>query len=501
MKRIAYLLVVVMLLACLPLTVFAAKAGDEVTISFTTQNPGITGYRAIMNYDSSALQLVGVSVTAGTHDLNGNSVAVMSANAFNNSTLFTAKFKILDGAKAGETYYVTATCAEAYDENVEEISLSISGGSVKIDDCDHSWGAWTGTEATCGAAGNLSRTCSKCGATETSTPAATGNHTWGAWTGTEATCGAAGNLTRTCSVCGATETDTPAATGNHKYVKDTAASSDATCGKDGKLVEVCSVCGDTKETVLTATGNHKNGTYTKIDGNDKQHKVSCSVCGKEDELENHSWDNGTVTTPATCGQPGSKTFTCTKCGYEKTEVIDATGKHTYTYTDVNDDQHKVVCSVCGDESMENHNYNAGVVTTKPGHLPGEKTYTCADCGGTKVEVIDPTSDKHVLNSNGWTSYDEHYHYGECECGETMKEKHDWKWVTDKEATKTEPGEKHEECECGAKRNEGTVIKPGTGKDPVPDTGDITSQVVMTGAVVLVVMMGAVALVFKRKNAK
>ena len=191
MKRIAYLLVVVMLLACLPLTVFAAKAGDEVTISFTTQNPGITGYRAIMNYDSSALQLVGVSVTAGTHDLNGNSVAVMSANAFNNSTLFTAKFKILDGAKAGETYYVTATCAEAYDENVEEISLSISGGSVKIDDCDHSWGAWTGTEATCGAAGNL---------------------------------------TRTCSVCGATETDTPAATGNHNYVKDSAASSDATCG-------------------------------------------------------------------------------------------------------------------------------------------------------------------------------------------------------------------------------------------------------------------------------
>ena len=38
MKRIAYLLVVVMLLACLPLTAFAAKAGDEVTINFTIQN-------------------------------------------------------------------------------------------------------------------------------------------------------------------------------------------------------------------------------------------------------------------------------------------------------------------------------------------------------------------------------------------------------------------------------------------------------------------------------
>ena len=421
MKRIAYLLVVVMLLACLPLTAFAAKAGETATVNFTASHPGITGFGATLNYDATALEIVSVSYAFGTGHRVGNNVGVMSASTHTGSSLFSVTFKILDGAKAGETYKVTATCTEAYDENVEEISLSISGGSVKIDDCDHN------------------------------------------------------------------------------YVKDTAASSDATCGDPGKLVEVCSKCGDTKTTTLDPTGNHNNGTYTKIDGNDKQHKVSCSVCGKEDELENHSWDKGTVTTPATCGQPGSKTLTCTKCGYEKTEVIDATGKHTYTYTDVNDDQHKVVCSVCGDESMENHNYNAGVVTTKPGHLPGEKTYTCADCGGTKVEVIDPTSDKHVLNSNGWTSYDDTYHYGECECGETMKEKHDWKWVTDKEATKTEAGEKHEECECGAKRNEGTVIKPG--KDPVPDTGDITSQVVMTGAVALVVMMGAVALVFKRKNAK
>ena len=451
MKRIAYLLVVVMLLACLPLTVFAAKAGDEVTISFTTQNPGITGYRAIMNYDSSALQLVGVSVTAGTHDLNGNSVAVMSANAFNNSTLFTAKFKILDGAKAGETYYVTATCAEAYDENVEEISLSISGGSVKIDDCDHSWGAWTGTEATCGAAGNL---------------------------------------TRTCSVCGATETDTPAATGNHNYVKDTAASSDATCGKDGKLVEVCSVCGDTKETVLTATGNHKNGTYTKIDGNDKQHKVSCSVCGKEDELENHSWDKGTVTTPATCGQPGSKTLTCTKCGYEKTEVIDATGKHTWgKWTEVDKDVHKHECSVCGESEEDEHNWDNGKVTTPATCVPGEKTYTCADCGATKVEAIDADPDKHDRETvKVWNKVDDYYHEGTCACGETIKEKHRWDKKDNGDGTQTWTCK---DCKHSLTKEE----------DDVPDTGDITSQVMMTGAVALVVMMGAVALITKRKTAK
>ena len=38
MKKIACLLVAVMLLACLPLTAFAAKAGETVSIEFTTEN-------------------------------------------------------------------------------------------------------------------------------------------------------------------------------------------------------------------------------------------------------------------------------------------------------------------------------------------------------------------------------------------------------------------------------------------------------------------------------
>ena len=457
MKRIAYLLVVVMLLACLPLTAFAAKAGETATVNFTASHPGITGFGATLNYDATALEIVSVSYVFGTGHRHGNNVGVMSASTHTGSSLFSVTFKILDGAKAGETYKVTATCTEAYDENVEEISMSISGGSIKIDDCDHSWGAWTGTEATCGAAGHLTRTCSKCGATETDTPAATGNHTWGAWTGTEATCGAAGHLTRTCSVCGATEEKNP-----------------------------------------PATGNHNNGTYTKIDGNDKQHKVSCSVCGMDGDLENHSWNKGTVTTPATCGQPGSKTLTCTKCGYEKTEVIDATGKHTYTYTDVNDDQHKVVCSVCGDESMENHNYNAGVVTVKPGHLPGEKTYTCADCGGTKIEVLPATTDKHNRDSvTDWTKVDDKYHKGTCECGEVITEEHNWDSgvVTVKPADGKDGERTHTCADCGA-----TKVVVEKWKDNEPNMGDITPQVTMV-AVALVAMMSTVALVFKRKTAK
>lgn len=251
MKKIACLLVAVMLLACLPLTAFAAKAGETVSIEFTTENnPGLTGYKAILNYDETALKLVEVVVSAGTSDVNGNSVAVMSANPITGATLFTAKFEVLSGAKHGETYAVTATVEEAYDADVEDVALTINGGEVVIDACEHVWGEWTGTEATCGAAGELTRTCTICGATETSNPEATGKHEYANWTFVdeefhEGTCACGhvhkeahtwdsgkvtveptaeqpGVRTFTCAVCGGTKTEV------EEYVDDVPNTGDMT---------------------------------------------------------------------------------------------------------------------------------------------------------------------------------------------------------------------------------------------------------------------------------
>ena len=267
MKRITYLLVVVMLLACLPLTAFAAKAGETATVNFTASHPGITGFGATLNYDATALEIVSVSYAFGTGHRVGNNVGVMSASTHTGSSLFSVTFKILDGAKAGETYKVTATCTEAYDENVEEISMSISGGSVKIDDCDHNYVKDTAASS-------------------------------------DATCGDPGKLVEVCSVCGDTKTTTLDPTGKHNHVKDTAASSDPTCGDPGKLVEVCSVCGDTKTTTLDPTGKH---TYKYTDLENGKHKVECTVCDYED-TEPHDItkkDNG----------DGTVTKRCTKCPY------------------------------------------------------------------------------------------------------------------------------------------------------------------------------------------
>ncbi len=78
--------------------------------------------------------------------------------------------------------------------------------------------------------------------------------------------------------------------------------------------------------------------------------------------------------------------------------------------------------------------------------------------------------------------------------------HSFEWVIDKEATETEDGVKHEECACGAKQNENTVIpKTGTTEPNGLSTGAIAAIVI---ACVVVLVGGGFALylfVFKKRK--
>ena len=56
----------------------------------------------------------------------------------------------------------------------------------------------------------------------------------------------------------------------------------------------------------------------------------------------HTWDNGTVTTPATCTSTGVKTFTCSVCNATKTETILAKG-----HTEVIDEAVAATCTTPG----------------------------------------------------------------------------------------------------------------------------------------------------------
>ena len=101
----------------------------------------------------------------------------------------------------------------------------------------------------------------------------------------------------------------------------------------------------------------------------------------------HEWDAGEVTTEPTCTQDGVKTYMCT-CGATKTDIVPAKG-HTYgDWTADGDENHKKICE-CGDEVIEAHSWDEGIVTVEPtADAEGEKTYTCVVCKETKTEVIE-----------------------------------------------------------------------------------------------------------------
>ena len=238
----------------------------------------------------------------------------------------------------------------------------------------------------------------------------------------------------------------------HKY-GDLIAEVSATCGKDGvKAHYECSVChkyfdtnyAELTDLVIPATGNHDWELVKKeVEGADK-HTKKCKVCNKTEEETHdkwegdksdkwesdkdnhwhqfacgtimdkaaHTWDAGVVATPATCTTAGEKTFTCTKCGYQKTETINATGhKYEWKHDETN---HWQECSVCHDiidkaehtfdtnncaedrtcnkcgfkKTAGEHSWNAGEVTTPATcTTDGVKTYTCKVCSETKTEPI------------------------------------------------------------------------------------------------------------------
>ena len=147
----------------------------------------------------------------------------------------------------------------------------------------------------------------------------------------------------------------------------------ATCGADGRIDTICANCGDVIATkVIHATGAH-------------------------------TWDNGTVTTEPTETTPGVRTFTCAVCSQTKTEVIPATGAHTFVFTKnvapscTEAGYDLYTCSGCGATEQRNvkpalgHKWDSGTVTAEPTEKdPGTMTYTCTVCGQTKTEVIPAT---------------------------------------------------------------------------------------------------------------
>ena len=118
--------------------------------------------------------------------------------------------------------------------------------------------------------------------------------------------------------------------------------------------------------VITTSSTEDEKTYTckvcgykKIENTDHQHKPSdeysydetshwktCSGCDEKLDLAKHSFDDGVITVPATKTAEGEKVYTCTVCGYTKTEII---GKLAESYPIV----------ISGDVTANKSNAEAG----------------------------------------------------------------------------------------------------------------------------------------------
>lgn len=86
-------------------------------------------------------------------------------------------------------------------------------------------------------------------------------------------------------------------------------------------------------------------------------------------------------------------------------------------------------------------------------------------------TVTPTAASHTHSYGTDWKYDETNHRHECACGDKADTAaHTFKWVTDKEATATEKGSKHEECTvCGYKKAAVEIPANGSATHPTDST--------------------------------
>lgn len=221
-----------------------------------------------------------------------------------------------------------------------------------------------------------------------------------------------------------------------------------TCTTPGVKTYTCSVCQKTKTEEIPATGHQHTEVRNVKEATCKEEGYTgdtyCTDCGEKlssgepTAKKAHDWDEGKVTTEATCKNTGVKTYNCNNCSETKTEVI----------------------------PMTDHIWDNGKVTTKPSCItPGVKTYTCTVCQETKTEEIPATGHQHteVRNVKEATCTKEGY-TGDTyctDCGEKLsdgkilpKKDHDYEIKDHKDATCTEDGYTTSFCKnCGDEKKE------------------------------------------------
>ena len=221
---------------------------------------------------------------------------------------------------------------------------------------------------------------------------------------------------------------------NHDHICDVCHAVISSCA-DADHNHTCDVCGKTLSECADENKDHKcdlcGKTLSECTDNNKDHK--CDLCGKilsecADNNKDHKCD--------LCGK------TLSECADEnKDHKCDLCGKTLSECADNNKD-HK--CDVCGKQLTD---HTGGTATCK------EKA-VCTVCGQAYGELT-----AHTYKTE-WTK-DGEQHWHECAVCKDRRDgtAHTFEWKTDREATVTEEGAKHEECTvCGYQKPAVTIDK-------------------------------------------
>lgn len=283
-------------------------------------------------------------------------------------------------------YYYSCTCG------AKGTSTFSSGSAL-----GHAWGSWTvTTPATCTSNGVQTRTCSRCGVTETQTINASGSHDWNSSTGTCNNCGETcdhnwvyegsavldnyrHSYGEYCDICGMTKNVTEA----HNY------NSNGVCQgphcshqcthqdwtEDSSGYGVCGACG--------YKCSHPSPEYVYSPYNAAQHKVTlkCPTCSVEKAAavpyqSHNSWESN------------GSSCKCSDCGY-------TTSAHNWVY----EEEEESYCSRCGEvcthPSVEH--YYVTAITDSDAATHHSHYWVCDTCD---YSYTLPSHEAHTFNSSG-----------------------------------------------------------------------------------------------------
>ena len=309
------------------------KAGKESSIATNTSISNRVDSISLTVSESTTLYVKSVIVTVAKDKEYSNILQTVSFTNFSSS----AWRIVLDKSESNCYYKISFTCSEAKKFIVNSVQYNLADEAAHT----HTWGEWThvnGTEM-------HTRTCTA-DATHTETEYCTFNES------------------NTCTVCG--------------YTKVICDHTELTL-----VPEVAATCTTAGVKEHYKCANEACGKLFDKNTADKQEVTPASLTIAALE---HQWNEGEITTAATCTTDGVKTFACTRegCSETKTETIPALG-HNYG-TDGK-------CTLCGAEK------------------PAEKVYKLVTDvaqlkSGSRVIFIGKNGGNYVMtaqNDNNWSA--------------------------------------------------------------------------------------------------